>query len=298
MRKLISILVLLGMLFVVGPALADSVSNNYYTNTPSHNSASDYTGNDGARAEGDGVTWGITNTFATGDRSASEMGFAHSFDRTRAYAGAVDLGQTSIAGAYVKTEGYALSFGLAKGKDWGYCGGSDYAESSTEVGVGGLVAQENWVNEVGYTSGTGASAGNWSGGSFVAMAWDSEVDYGVCSKTAMANSHEFISGSIKTGGFSAVTVDPYGSHQSAKGITANFVNVNTCGAEYYDGSVYGNGSLGLMAQSGGAYARVSGTFDYAGSHGGSGIAAGKTTVYNGGSYSTATSQGFSKASSY
>lgn len=291
------------LVFGAGAAMADppemnGASGSYEVRPTSHDydSSGLYWGNDGAWSEAAGFTYAGNFNNAQGSLFAGQAGYATGWNDSDACAFDIDFGTTSIAGARASVEGYGRAFGGALGIDW-WSNGPDYADSLSIVEVGGSVIQDNWANEVGYWSGTYAMGENFSGGSFTAGASDFDSDYGTpwWDLTAEAASEQALWGSIETCGFTWVTVDPCGWNQSASGFTFNFVDVDTCGAEYYSGNVFGAGRLSLGAQVGSSYAQTGGSFSYTGSSFGMGATMGHANVQNYGGYSSATAYGSSFA---
>jgi hypothetical protein len=254
---------------------------NPYAGIDSH----DYDGtntpwnNDGAWAKGE--SWGnisnygyaqkgIFGTFdhAAGEVTATSDSAAGAFD--------ADFGRTSVAGAGAVTNVHVYGGGHAMAN-----GLFDVEDSFTIGSINGESEQGNWANEVGYPSGTSAAGGNYSNANFNATAVDAEYN-GTLNPDDFANSNIDLEGTAVAGGITCVTVDPYGSNQSAHGKTANFAATDVRGADRQNLNVYGNGDLRTQANAGhiGAYgsAGTFGNFSYNGGVFGAGVSEGTSYV--------------------
>jgi len=233
-------------------------------------------GNDFAQAWGVGDTYAGSTLFGNGTFFAFQTGFAIGNSKTEAYAFAKDFGLTSIAGAGVEVTGSALTGGIVIAPS---CRGSECPQdfSTSMVTIGGTVYQSNVAQEIGYFSGTGAVAMNESGGYFIAG--NSDSSFGTNGAASLTG----IAGSIKTDGFSMVTVDPIGHSQSAFGITTNSVEVNIVGRpDSYEGKISGIGSVQTVANAqnigSAGSAGATGSFSYVGAVQGFGVASNFSAV--------------------
>jgi len=207
-----------------------------------------------------------------------------------------DFGLTSKAGAFASNEGSASGEGLSAGAGFA-CFDS---WNQTYVEVWGSSYQYNQAGETGYGSGTGGSGWNESEAVFNGSAYD----YSSCSSPLinLSFSEEDIHGSAQTGGFTSITVDPYGAFQSADGSTGNFAGVQLCGEDQGWTSVQGQGALGVGAFSNNcgssAGALANGSFGYTGSDFGAGYVNNHTDAFTGNGVSSSHASGSAGAFSH
>jgi len=203
---------------------------------------------------------------------AKEDAFGFAFDKTCASTFAWDFGTTSIAGAFVKTTGFAIDGGTAFGI------GGNYEWSMSSTYLTGQIGQENYAAEVGY-HGSGVEAGNMSGVQF--QAFNMDFDFGPW----FASSGSFIMGEASTGGMSTVKIDPYGNTRSIEACTFNFAQVNVP-AQMVFSNVYGQGFVNGVIYNGSSFGGGNAGFTYNGSNNGFGNAYLNAVVTNYGSSSS------------
>jgi hypothetical protein len=291
-------------------------------------------GNDFAMAGGFGGA--VANTTNTG---ASTLGNATAGAGTSAYGVAIDTGRSSFTAAGAQTTAFGIASGQATGSgtyyyggvngdpgwyikdklpptnpqygriqyfpggqspnpnsEWNFLGsnmGGGPAASSSNVTVYGAAFQANAAKEVGYPSGTSAVAGNVSGGAFYGTANNTVKG------TGTVNSEAALSGTVKTNGFSAASVDPYGNNQSAFAATGNATQVSHTGnPTTFQSGVFGAGGQATAAQNGAASATGGGSFTYYGTTAGAGYSTSLSTVKSTPTSFSASSSGFTATSSY
>jgi len=292
-KKIVTII--MALCFVSTLSFAGSSST---TNPIAGGGSSDYksahTYNDGAYSggwsEGTAENYGSAGSFGL-KTSTLATGKAKATGETDANAFAYDSGRTSIAGASNSTEvkvsadgtsSFSGKFGL----------GVAYNESTGRIE--GNVYQCNYVNEVGYASGTFAQAQNHSGASFEGKTKDIgfAADASYRSFNGRAESDIRMSGSANTFGGSIATVDPIGKSQSAFAATGNISTADVRGANCDKTKVFGSGdvAVGAFTQANGNYASASGegSFSYKGGNfgGGASVMCVTSHVGNNGSFSS------------
>jgi hypothetical protein len=262
--------------------------------------AADFTYNDGAWAKGGSFgtaeNYGTAGSIGFKNVSTFAAGTADQKSLTGATAGAADFGQTSVAGAAVGTVDTVQAYGVS-----GYAGkfGAGAALNTSKGTVEGSVAQGNYANEVGYGSGTFATAGNTSGASFTGKAADFDASVGASfgNYSGSANSGIKMIGAAGAAGSSIASVDAYGNHQTAFAATGNTAGATVIGADCDKTKVYGNGDVAAGANAfsynAGASAGGTGSFSYKGETLGAGASVMNSQATAGNGYSSSSASGAS-----
>jgi hypothetical protein len=179
---------------------------------------------------------------------------------------AMDFGRTSFSGANAATViGVSTSGGAVATDPHYWWSSKPSAFSASQAEITGGAGQFNNAAETGY-GGAYASGGNQSGAQFYATAGMASYDNFGWNRDA--NSGAALVGTANAQGTTFVTVDPYGNHRSASGITQNSACASYAGGPFAYGqtNVNGQGGLETGAQVGnpsnGAFAQTSGSFNY------------------------------------
>lgn len=278
MKKFFVCLMIVGLIMFGGNAQA-GLFNQVTVNTPASGFSADGStmtswfgfGDDWAWARGSSLgeaeNYGEASLLGWGRVTAE--GVAITSGTTNTYALAADLlpsllfGQpTSITAAGGITTATVYAYG-----DSGFGGfaiGSAYNES-TGVVEGGI-SQGQYAAEI-KSGETSAIAGNESSANFYGYANDTDYDLGIFRGSA-SSVVEDMTGVAGTHGTSFVTVDRYGSEQSAYGYTENSGYADVRGDDFEMNNVSGSGGVQVQAMTGnngaGAYAGGEATFSYNG----------------------------------
>ncbi len=272
MKKRIIALIAAGLMFSFGSlAIAGGGSGNatvtgfYEGGAASDDYSSKTPGNDGAIASSNGIAYGTVATSASAapikiwcftiPGYAYETGGLTGMDESSAKTDVNDSGYTSAAEASAATNGHIIGGGLALG----LCG--DRETVVTNLSVSGNVAQETWVNEIGYPNGSGIGAQQMSNGYFM----NESSDY--ASGRGLAIGADCLSGGISTQGSSIVTINP---GVSISGYAQNSVTTNA--KNLVASNVSGSGMVSGIITNGNSFAGGTTTFSYNGGVSGSGNA--------------------------
>jgi len=293
MKKALLFSLVVGVvLCFAGYALAGgSVYDEFEANASTSQYDSSAAGNEAAQAEAGGASFaenkGEVNWNGWGVGTVA--GEANAQDNSKANTFTFDNGLTSKAGAFAENTGSADGEGASGGL------GLACFDSSNEsfVNVEGYAYQNNTAGETGYSSGTGGVGWNQSYGAFEGTAWDCSS----CSSpfiNASFSSQE-VGGWAKVGGFTEISVDPYGQYQSSDGFTGNFSAVKVYGADNQWTNIQGYGELsnGAFSQDNGASAAglANGNFEYSGNDFGAGWVKNHTDSYANGSTASSHASG-------